>query len=174
MRCGVIAKFKPFDRTSLILVTFVFEKINNPPFYLCTTKIWFRKFIFTDFEIELASLSYCLHFACLCALSWTLVRCAFNCCWTSLGNRSAKRRFLSCKWLIFWFVSRILFWRRFFLAFSTMFLALSELIGHFKRRLGGMTHSPLHRKLKTKWFLLLASLRVVFSVFRTILMVYCP
>ena len=107
MRCGVIAKFKPFDRTSLILVEFVFEKINNPPFYLCTTKIWFWKFIFADFEIELASLSYCLHFACLCTLSWTLVRCAFNCCWTSLGNRSAKRRFLSCRWFIFWFVSRI-------------------------------------------------------------------
>ena len=107
MRCGVIAKFKPFDRTSLILVEFVFEKINNPPFYLCTTKIWFWKFIFADFEIELASLSYCLHFACLCTLSWTLVRCAFNCCWTSLGNRSAKIRFLSCRWFIFWFVSRI-------------------------------------------------------------------
>ena len=40
--------------------------------------------------------------------------------------------------------------RRFFLALSTKFLALSELIGHFKRRLGRMTHSPLHRKLKTK------------------------
>ena len=36
----------------------------------------------------------------------------------------------------------IVFRRRFFLAFSTMFLALSELTGHFKRRLGGMTHSP--------------------------------
>ena len=125
---------------------------------------------FTNFEIKLASLSCCLHFVCLRTLSWTLVRRAFNCCWTSLGNRSAKRRFLSCKWLIFWFVSRILFWRRFFLAFSTMFLALSELIGHFKRRLGGMTHSPLHCKLNTKWF----SWRVVFSAFRTILMVSCP
>ena len=89
MRCGVI------------------EKIDNPPFYLCTTKIWFRRFIFADFETELASLSCCLHFACLCTLLWTLVRSAFNCCWTSLGNRSAKIRFLSCRWFIFWFVSRI-------------------------------------------------------------------
>ena len=64
--------------------------------------------------------------------------------------------------------------RRFFLALSTKFLALSELIGHFKRRLGGMTHSPLHCKLNTKWFIWRASWRVVFSAFRTILMVSCP
>ena len=136
--------------------------------------IWFWKFIFADFEIELASLSYCLHFACLCTLSWTLFRRAFNCCWTSLGNRSAERRFSSCRWLIVWFVSRILSRRRFSLAFSTLFLALTELIGHFKRRLGGMTHSPLHLKLNTKWFLWRASWRVVFSAFRTILMDSSP
>ena len=59
------------------------------------------------------------------------IRCAFSCFSTSLGNRSSKCRFLSCRWLIFWFVSWILSRRRFFLAFSTTFLALSELIqGH--------------------------------------------
>ena len=173
MQCGVIAKSKPFDRTGLVwsCLSLYLERFTTHRFICVPLRSGSECLFFTDFEIKLASLSCCLHFASLRTLSWTLVRRAFNCRWTSLGNRSAKRRFLSCKWLIFWFVSRILFWRRFFLAFSTMFLALSELIGHFKRRLGEMTHSPLHRKLNTKWFLWRAIWRVVFSVFRTILMV---
>ena len=175
MQCGVIAKFNPFDRTLVrSWLSLYLERLTTHRFICVPVRSGSEGLFFFDFEIKLASLSCCLHFACLCTLSWTVVRCVINCCWTSLGNRSTKRRFLSCRWLIFWFVSRILSRRRFFLAFSTMFLALTELIGHFKLRLGGMTHSSLYLKLNTKWFLWRASWRVEFSAFRTILMVSCP
>ena len=154
MRYGVVAKFKPFDRTLVwSWLSLYLERLTTHRFIRVPLRSGSEGLFFFDFDIKLASLFCCLHFACLCTLSWTLVRCAFNCCWTSLGNRSAKRRFLSRRWLIFWFVSRILSRRSFFLAFSTMFLALTELIGRFKRWLGGMTLSPLHLKLNTKWFL---------------------
>ena len=113
-------------------------------------QIWLGRFIFANFETELASLSYCLHFACLCSLSLLLGARLIV-----VGRRLGIAPLNAASFLVDDLFSgllaeSILSRRRFFLAFSTMFLALSELIGHFKRRLGGMTRSPLHRKLNTK------------------------
>ena len=167
MRCGVIAKFKPFDRTLVWSWSSLYLKRLTTHRFICVPLRSGSESLFSP-TLRLSLQAYLIVYILLVyahshglLLGARLIVVGRRLGIAPLNAASCLVDDLFSGLLAESIVSR----RKFFLAFSTMFLALSELIGHFKRRLGGMTHSPLHRKLKTKWFLLRASLRVVFSVF---------